>query len=217
MIVFIRQVYNKMLEKITKFLKNTKSLESQNLKLSVQDDVKMGNGLQIGHFGKTYDGKQKIGARRNDWRSNQDIDEIVVVKRFCLAIDNRLDKFEKILPETDIDVRAISFDGSFMEEFQVTSFHGNNFWKSLSDAGVSGITLSQSDLNNLVLDRLRKKGSLYSPERKKQIILLIDTSPVSILPEFVGGIRESLAQELNRVGFKKVALVGFNTDYVYEL
>jgi hypothetical protein len=92
----------------------------ETLSVSVSDTVNVQAGLQLGVFGPSRNGGQKVGARRSDWFETKESTETDAATRFSRFIDNGLTDFHQPQQRDDVDVVGHSADGSKQEEFQVT-------------------------------------------------------------------------------------------------
>ena len=125
--------------------------DSSPLNISADDQVTLDDGLQVALQGKTESGHQKIGVRRVNWPRSKQSDEIEVTTRFCLMTDNGLSKFEAVEEYSDIDVHAISEDGTQQEDFQVRVLFDEEFWQVLNTTGAVDVELSVEALSDLVV------------------------------------------------------------------
>jgi hypothetical protein len=164
-------------------------------------------GLQAAVIRATAGEDQGIAVRRIGWFETTSYTELDTAQRFCRLSYNALTNLEKVSQYNDVDILAKSADGSRSEEFQVTRLWDGTFWQQLNTTGAYDGQLSRDDLRNLARDAVRRKQCRYTYERRRKLILLIDTNPVAVLPHF-NSIKADLKTKLDRIGFKQVWLVG---------
>jgi hypothetical protein len=167
------------------------------------------SSLQASAVRTTTGGGEDISVRRVNWPDRGTSTEIDTAKRFSRLVGNGLSRFIKMPENDDVDIKGESAGGAIFEECQVTRLWDGKFWTELnSRRGATDRELTTDELCKLVLDAARRKATLYSPARRKMLVLLIDAAPEGVLPHIIPRIRSSLKADLDRIDFKQVWLVG---------
>jgi hypothetical protein len=104
--------------------------------LSLGDEMRPLEGLQIVASGPTASGTLKIGARRVGWKANQEVDEVDTARRFSSATGREWTIFEKQPQGSDVDVIGRAENGTREEKFQVTVLYDPEFWRSVNTKGL---------------------------------------------------------------------------------
>lgn len=161
---------------------------------------------------------QCITIRRAGWFETTASTEMDTAHRFANFCDSRFIEFNKAQEYDDVDIVAKSSNGATVQEFQITRVWDGPFWKQLNTTGAVDRKLTKDELVTLIHQAIERKGEAkYSINRRKQLILLIDTNPDAIRVQLAPFLRSALKSQLDKVSFKQVWLVGPDQDNTFQL
>lgn len=161
---------------------------------------------------------QRITIRRAGWFETTASTELDTARRFVFFSASPLTEFTKAPENDDVDIVAKSADGVTVQELQVTRLWDGPFWKKLKETNAVDIDLTRDQLFKLIQDAVERKGERkYTLQRRKQLILLIDTNPDGVRPELAPAIRSGLTSQLERASLKQVWLVGPDKENTFEI
>jgi len=163
-------------------------------------------------------GGQRITIRRAGWLETAASTEMDTAQRFANFCDNGFTEFSKAQENDDVDIVAKYSNGAVVQEFQITRLWDGQFWKQLNTKGAVDIELTQNEVVTLIHQAIERKGDAkYAVNRRKQLILLIDTNPDAIRVQLAPLLRSALNSQLDRASFKQVWLVGPDQEGTIQL
>jgi hypothetical protein len=117
---------------------------------------------------------------------------------------------------SDIDCQSVGEDG--LLDIQVVRPAMSDMWKTLSRTGHSSQAATVDELADVILEVARKKARL-PPDQLGNLVLAIDArdTPVFAMAGTVDGFRGRHINEVARLGFRSVWVVGPTVDFVARL